>query len=125
MVLLDVGRKGVPRGAVGTRSAARGCRRGLAPTGGTDGPTVRAGHGGLDPQGAVVSQADASKRRAEDVSTGLHTRSVRSGTIAAAAGVTPPNSRPKGHGGGGRVYPTPGTHCADGCSGFTSCRCRS
>ena len=114
MVLLDVGSGGVPPGAVGARPAARGRQRGAPTAGGADGSAARAGHGGLDPRGATMPQADAGRRRAEDVSCGPHTRRAGSGSIVAAASAPPPNGRPTGCGGGGRVRPTPGARCAGG-----------
>ena len=90
VVLLDVGSREVPLAAVGARPAARGRRRGLPAAGGAHGPAVRAGHGGLDPRGVTVPQADSGRRRAEDASSGPHTRCAGSGAIVAVAGTSPP-----------------------------------
>ena len=107
MVLLDVGSGGVPSGAVGTRPAARGSRPGTPPAGGADGPAAWAGHGGLDPRGAAVPQADAGGWRAKDVSSGPYTRNTGSGTIIAAVGTpaSPPTASRKGAGEGGEYVP--------------------
>ena len=105
MVLLYVGSGGVPPGAVGARPAARGRQRGAPTAGGADGPTARAGHGGLDPRGATMPQADAGRRRAEDVSCGPHTRRAGSGSIVAAASAPPPTAGRQGPGEGGEYVP--------------------
>ena len=90
MVLSDVGKGGLPPGAVGARRAAGGRQRGAPTAASATGVVARAGHGGLDPRGAIVPQADAGRWRAEDVGCGPHTRSIGSGTIVASASAPPP-----------------------------------
>ena len=105
MVLLDVGGRGVPPGAVRAHLAARGRRPGAPTAGGTDGPATGAGHGGLDPRGAAMPQADAGRRRAEDVGTGPNTCRAGGGALVAAASAPPTTAGRQGAGEGGEHVP--------------------
>ena len=102
--------------------------RDAAPAGSTDGITARAGHSGRNPRGVAVPQADAGTRKPEDINPGSHTHSAGSGAFPRAEGCPPPHPRhhiqANGHGGGGRLRPTPGTGCTYGYNGCRSCTCR-